>query len=150
MQLLFADISLPVCDLLDTGDIKPLPALENRHEITCLQKPVMRPRIEPSRTAAQKLYTQPPLPKIFRIYRRDLQLASGRRRYAFRNRNNVIILKIQPRYRIVRLRSRRLLLNRKHIPTLIKLHNSVILRVRHLIAEDKRAILQLRRLLQSL
>ena len=109
----------------------------------------MRARIEPRESPAHLLHLKVAALQIRSVHIRDLKLAACRRLDRLRNLNDIVVVEVQPRHRIVRARRLGLLLQTDSAPRLVKLHDAVALRIAHVVSEHRRARLACRRTLQK-
>ena len=109
----------------------------------------MRARIEPREPPAHLLYLKVAALQIRAVHIRDLKFAAYRRPDRLRDFNDIVVVEVQPRHRIVRARRLGLLLQTDSASRLIKLHDAVALRIAHVVGEHRRTRLACRRTLQK-
>ena len=95
--------------------------------------------IKPGKPAPQSFHLERSPAKVLVVDRGDLDLASGRRLYVCRDVNDIVVIEIQARHRIVGLRVLRLLLDGDGLPVLVELDNAVGSGVLDVVAEDHAA-----------
>src|SRR5580658_11016357 len=91
--------------------------------------------IEPGGTATEQLDLQRTALQVAAIHVRDLELPARRRQKTRGDIEHFVIVEIEPRHRIVRLRLARLLLDAGGAALRIELHHAVALRVLDVIGE---------------
>ena len=101
--------------------------------------------IEPGKSPAQRLHEEIAPAEILVVDTGDLELAPRGRLHVSRDLHDVVVVEIKPRHRVVGLRALRLLLDGDRPPVLVEFNDAVLSRIFHVIAEDRRALLPLRR-----
>ena len=90
-----------VGNALQTSHFQALTFLYHLNIGRCLSQRIVRSCVEPGETTTQRLHLQLPVLKESLVHRRDLIFATGRRLNGFRYIHNILIVEIQPRYRII-------------------------------------------------
>ncbi len=99
----------------------------------------MVPCIQPRKTAAHCLNRQRPTPKVFVVDACDLDLSPCRRFDISGNPDHVIVIKIESWHRIIALWFFRLFLNGNRLSVLVKLHNTILSGITHIISKYRSA-----------
>src|SRR5260221_11640573 len=83
-------------DLLDAGDLEPLALLDRAHELARLEQRFVGPGIEPGGAAPELLHGQTAALQIDPIDVGDLELAARRRLDRLGDRDDVVVVEIEP------------------------------------------------------
>ena len=106
------DESHPVGDLLDAGDLEPLPGLDGLDVVGGLDQRLGRAGVEPGEPAAEPLDAELAALEIVAVDVGDLQLAPRRGLQVRGDLDDLVVVEIEPGDGEVRPRPRRLLLDR--------------------------------------
>src|SRR5204863_6542582 len=148
-QLVAVDIAHIVGDLLDAGDLEPLPHLDRADIFAGAKQILMRAGVEPGIAAAELFDLQAAAPEIDIVEIGDFELAPRRRLQPARDVDDLVVVEIKAGDGPMRARPRRLLLDRDGPPGRVEFDDAIELGVAHLIGEDGRAQARARRVLQQ-
>src|SRR5690242_19196049 len=149
-QLLGVDESAQEGDLLHAGDLQPLPALHDAHELGRLEQGFMGARVEPGKAPAQPLDPELAGLEITAVDISDLQFAARRRPDLGSDIDHMAIKKIKARRGPVRLRLLRLLLDGDGHTRGAEFDYTIAFRVIDPVGEDSGALAGASRALQQL
>jgi len=136
-ELVGSDIAFVVGDFFEAGDLQTLTVFDCGDKIAGLKQALMGARIEPGNAPAQHFHLEPAATQVFPVDIRYFELAAQRRLQLTGNVNHVIIIEIEPRDGIVRLRLAGFFLDADRPALPVKGHDAVALRVLHPVAENE-------------
>src|SRR5690606_4264778 len=128
-QLLLIDISHAVGHFLYGSDFHALTLFYNQYKLSGLHQRLDGPCIQPCCSPIKHPNLQLAPSKILFIDVRYLQFATRRWFQSLRDPHHVIVVKVYPGHRVVRLRLFWLLLDRNDVPFRIKLNYTIALRI---------------------
>ena len=99
--------------LLGHADLESLPAFDGADVVAGVQQRVERAGVQPRRAAGEHLDRQPALVQVDLVDLGDLVLAARRGFQRPRDLDDVVVIEVQARHRVVRLRGGRFLLDRQ-------------------------------------
>ena len=135
-QLFLGDPAVLVGDLLGGGNLDALALLDGLHKGSRLDEGVHRAGVEPGVAAAQQLDVQLALVEIHLVQRRDLQLPAGAGLDLLGHFDNVAVVEVQARDRVVALGVSGLFLNVGGVAVLVKRNDAETLGVVDVVAKD--------------
>ncbi len=137
VRIVRADEALAQGDLLDAGDLQPLPLLDGLDEVGGLEQRFVRARVEPGEAAAEELDVQLPRSQVDAVDVGDFQLAARRGLQAGGDLDHLVVVEVEAGDGVVRLglsaaspRSRRAAVG-------VEFDHAVALRVLDEVGEDR-------------
>ena len=118
-----------ISDALQARHLQSLPLLYHLDERAGLAQRVVRARVQPGETAAQRLNLQLATLQELLVHARDFQLAARRGTYRLGHLQHLVGVEIKAHDGVVRLRVRGLLLDAQAVAIAVELRNAVTLRV---------------------
>ena len=142
------DIAAAVCDFLGAGNIASGRILYTLDFLRGVEQAVRRAGIEPDKITVELDYMQLFAAHILQIDVRNLKLTACGRLQIARNLYDTVVIEVQTRNNIVRLRIARLLLDGDGASLCIELNYAERTRIIHIIAEYAGALTVLKSLLE--
>lgn len=139
-QLVPGNPLLQVGDFLGRGDDHVLAVLDSLDECRGLHQAVYRAGVQPGEATAEDLHLQSLFLKIKPVEVGDLQFAARGGPDLVRHPRDAWRIEVQSGDAVVALGNLGLLLDRKHAPPPVELHDAEALRVLHVVAEDGRMV----------
>src|SRR5271157_5096338 len=126
-----------VSNLLDTGDLEALPGFDGLDVVRGLDQRLHSAGVKPGESSAEDFNPELLALEINPIDIGDLEFTTGRRTHCSGDIEDLIIIEVQPGYRVVRFRASRFFLDRKNAAFDIELDNAIALGILDRIGEDR-------------
>ena len=134
-QCVVVDEAHPPGDFFGHADLEPLPTFDGPYVVAGVQQRVESSGVQPGSAARQHFDRQPALVEVPLIDLGDLVFATRRFPQRARDLDDLVVVEVQTRHRIVRFRRRRLLLQRQRNAVGGELDDAVGRRVGHPVRE---------------
>ncbi len=135
-QLLVRDPAPPPGDLLGNADLQALPPFQRAHEIAGVQQRVERAGVQPGRAADHLLDRQPAPVEVDPVDVGDLVLTARRFLQALGDLDDVVVVEVQTRNRVIGFRCFGLLLQRQRHAVRAEFDDTIGRRISHPIREN--------------
>src|SRR5271165_5335451 len=137
-----------VSNLLDTGNLEALPGFDGLDVVRGLDQRLHSAGVKPGESSAEDFNPELLALEINPIDIGDLQFTAGRGSHCSGDIKDLIIIEVQPGYRVVRSRTSRFFLDRKNVAFDIELDNAIALGILDRIGEDRCSVGLVARALQ--
>ena len=137
-QLVAVDVAHPVGNFFQAGHLEVLPLLNGGDEVGRFHHRIVGPGVEPGIAAAHQLDVELALFEVDRVDVGDFEFAAGRRLDVLGDVDHLVVVEVQPRYRVVRLRLGWLFFDRNGVHLVVEFHHPEAFRIVDVVAKDGR------------